>query len=89
MGGTQTPMRVCFIAVVALVARHQERLQPCRQHLGLHTVALLAWRGQLPVVDDAALTGLVLGNGRSARTMPVDLWERIEDAEHPQKVVSD
>ncbi len=44
---------------------------------------------EVMVVDDAALTGLVLGNGRPARTMPVDLWERIGDAEHPQKVVSD
>lgn len=40
-------------------------------------------------VDDAVLTGLVLGDGRPARTMPVDLWGRIGDAEHPHKVVSD
>jgi hypothetical protein len=44
---------------------------------------------EVMVVDDSALTGLVVGNGRPARTMPVDLWERIGDAEHPQKVVSD
>jgi len=44
---------------------------------------------EVMVVDDAALTGLVVGNGRPARTMPVDLWKRIGDAEHPQRVVSD
>ena len=40
-------------------------------------------------LDEAALTGLVLGNGRPARTMPVGLWERIGDAEHLHNVVSD
>ena len=40
-------------------------------------------------LDEAALTGLMLGDGRPARTMPVGLWGRIGDVEHPHKVVSD
>jgi len=40
-------------------------------------------------LDDAALTGLTLGDGGPARTMPIDLWGKIGDAEHPRKVVSD
>ena len=44
---------------------------------------------EVMALDDTALTGLMLGNGRPARTMPVDLWKRIGDANHSQIVISD
>jgi len=73
------PMLACLVAVIAFVAQHRERLQPCRQRLGLRAVALLAplrskrcWarRGQLPTDEAKAVNGVVGLGGQPAARAP-------------------
>jgi len=64
------PMLARLVAVVALVAYHRERLQPCRQRLGLRAVALLAQRGQLPADEAQAIDGVVGLGGQPPAAAP-------------------